>query len=202
GDDRISGGAGNDVIDGGSGLDTAVFAGRREDFAISRASTHWGTADTNLGDGNEGSDRLVAVERLAFTDGQLALDLDGAAGHTVQIIRALFGPQYLDNEAFVGIGIALFDGGASYASVVELAVSAVPAFAGGASNEAFIRHVYRNVIGVAPGADELAYFNSLFDAGIFTQASLGLLACQIDINVNSVELIGLATTGIEFMPPA
>ena len=52
----------------------------------------------------------------------------------------------------------------------------------------------------APGAADLAYFTGLLDSGAHTQASLGVLAAQVDLNTQSVELLGLASTGIEYTP--
>ncbi|HYE70902.1 MAG TPA: matrixin, partial [Aquabacterium sp.] len=145
-------------------------------------------------------DLLYAVERLQFKDIRIALDLDGAAGHTAQIIRALLGPQHLQNEAYVGIGLGLFDQGFSYQAVVELAMGVVPIFAGGSSNADFVRHLYRNVVGVDASAADVTLYAGLIDSGVYTQASLGLLACQLALNTASAELTGLASTGIEFLP--
>ena len=91
----------------------------------------------------EGRDNLVAVERLSFADRSLALDLGGHAGSVAQIIRAIFGPSFLANRDFVGIGLQLFDGGTSYAEVVRLALGTdlFAQLAGGRSNEAFVNHV-------------------------------------------------------------
>ena len=121
-----------------------------------------------------------------------------------QIIRALFSPGFLAKKHFVGIGLSLRDGGMSYADLVELAVGTdiFASLAGGRSNTAFVNHVYKNVVSVAPGAADLALFVSMLDSGAHTQGSLALLACQIDVNTRSVDLVGLADTGIEFMLPS
>jgi hypothetical protein len=199
GDDRITGGGGDDTIDGGAGIDTAIYAQVRSLYNVARSGSSWSVAQKV---GSEGTDLVFAVERLQFKDIRVALDLDGAAGHAAQVIRALLGPQHLQNETYVGIGLQLFDQGASYASVVELALSVVPAFAGGSSNADFVRHVYRNVIGVEASPADVALYAGLIDAGVYTQSSLGLLACQLPLNTASTDLVGLASTGIEFLPPA
>jgi hypothetical protein len=41
----------------------------------------------------------------------------------------------------------------------------------------------------------------MLDSGAHTQESLALLACQVDVNTQSVDLVGLADTGIEFVLP-
>jgi Ca2+-binding RTX toxin-like protein len=201
GNDRITGAGGDDLIDGGLGIDTAVYAGGRNQFLVAKADYGWRVEDTV---GGEGKDRLAGIERLAFANTNLALDLDGNAGAVAQILRALFGPAWLANKSAVGIGLSLFDAGASYADVVALAIG-TPQFeslAGGRSNTAFVATVYRNVVGTLPSAAELQHFVSLLDSGSSTQAALGLLACQATLNAQSIDLVGLAATGIEFTPPA
>jgi len=199
-DNRIQGGDGNDILDGGAGRDTAVFSGRRAEYDVSGAL---GEHFVKALDGVSGFDTLLAVERLKFADMSVALDLDGNAGAVAQIIRALFGPAYLANKNFVGIGLSLIDSGVTYADLVELAVSTdvFESLAGGRSNTAFVNHVYKNVVGVAPSAADLAQFVSMLDSGAHTQESLALLACQIEVNTGSVDLVGLADTGIEFVLP-
>ncbi len=195
GNDRISGGAGDDQIDGGAGIDTAVYASRR--VPLSRSAEGW-----TLNAGSEGRDLLSQVERVQFANAHVALDLEGHAGSTAQILRALFGKDFLANPAFVGIGLQLFDAGVPYADVVRLALGTelFAQLAGGRSHGAFVQHVYKNVIGVAPSAPDLATFTALLDQGVYTQESLALLACQIEFNAQSVELIGLAASGLEFLP--
>jgi hypothetical protein len=198
-DNILTGGLGNDWIEGGDGRDTATFAGRRADHEM---SSDFGKHFVRALDGVSGFDTLLAVERLRFADSSVALDLDGNAGVVAQIIRALFGPAYLANKNFVGIGLSFVDGGMAYADLVSLAVSTdvFAALAGGRSNTAVVNHLYRNVVGTAPSAADLAQFVSMLDSGAHTQESLALLACQVDVNTQSVDLVGLADTGIEFVP--
>ena len=199
GNDRISGRGGNDVIDGGSGIDTAIYLSNRTLYNLIKADFGWTVVDNS---NTEGRDSLANVERLQFANANLALDLDGNAGSVAQIIRALFGKSFLTNKDFVGIGLKLFDGGMSYAEVVNLAIGTdlFAQLAGGRSNTAFVDFVYRNVVGVAPSAGELAEYAGALNAGVFSQGSLGLLAAQFVLNAQSVELVGLAATGIEFTP--
>jgi hypothetical protein len=189
--------AGNDTISGGSGIDTAVYSGARSTYALTRSADGWTVLS-----GAEGQDSLLGMERLRFADRSVALDLDGNAGSVAQIIRAVFGSVFLTNRDFVGIGLQLFDGGMSYSDVVQLAVGTdlFAQLAGGRSNEAFVNLVYRNVVGVAPSPDELNHFAGLISSGVYTQASLAELACTIELNAASVDLVGLAATGIDFNP--
>ena len=65
GDDRITGGAGSDRIDGGDGEDTAVFAGRSDEYDLVRNGTAVTVRHLASGD----TDSLKDVETLEFGDG-------------------------------------------------------------------------------------------------------------------------------------
>lgn len=199
GDDRFTPGAGDDIIDGGFGVDSAVWLSPRSGYHVSRTDYGW-TVQANGTD--DGLDRLTQVERVQFSDQALAFDLDGRAGVVAQVLHALFGADSLSNEVYVGIGLQLVDGGMSYADLVRLAVDTdvFASLAGGRSSTAFVNHVYRNVIGQLPSAGELAYYAGLLDRGDLNQYELALLACQTPFNTEHVDLVGLAATGIEYLP--
>ncbi len=101
GRDWLLGGAGNDRIDAGAGVDIAGYSSVRTLFTIARSGAGWSVVDRT---GAEGSDLLTGVERLNFTSSRLALDTSpGQSGHSVALIlRALYGPQALQNQYFVG----------------------------------------------------------------------------------------------------
>ncbi len=199
GNDLVTGGGGDDVIDGGDGIDTSIYVGARPQYRIVKTDYGWTVSDSKL---VAGTDRLTNVERLKFDNTHVALDLDGNAGMVAQIVRALFGKQFLTDKNVIGTGLVIADGGMGYADLVSLAIGteAFAKVAGGRSNAAFVSTVYKNVVGTAPGAADLAMFVGLLDNGQHTQASLGLLAAQVGLNVQSVELVGLSNTGLEFLP--
>ena len=193
---NLVGMGGDDELDGMGGIDTASFGLARADATLARQDGGWTVTSTT-----EGADTLRNIERLAFTDTSLALDLEGNAGSTAQIVRALFGGATLQNKAVIGIGLALFDGGMSYADVVGLAVE-TPDFQAliGGTNGGFVDWVYQNVVGAAPSAADRDAFVGLLDSGASTQASLAVLASQHALNAGSAELAGLADTGLAFTP--
>jgi hypothetical protein len=203
GDDRLQGRGAADLLDGGAGIDTAVYALPRADYLLQRQGEGWAVRALQ---GDEGQDGLQAIERLSFADQGLALDLapGGHAADVAQILRGVFGEAALANRTYAGIGLALRDQGMAYAELVALAV-ATPTFeqlAGSRSNRDFVQLVYRNVIGRAPDAATLAEISGWLDQGTYTQASLALLACQLDVNRASAALTGLADTGLAFeLPP-
>ncbi len=199
GNDRVTPGPGNDVIDGGPGIDTAIYVGARSAFTLTRAGTHWTVTDKT---GGEGSDRLVAMERLQFKDLNVAFDLDGHAGEVARILGAVFGKSYLSNKTFVGIGLNLLDQGMPYPDLIALALSTdvFASLAGGRSNAQFVDFVYRNVMGSAPTAGDRHFLVDLIESGVHSQASLAQLASDIDFNAVNIGLTGLADTGLEYLP--
>jgi hypothetical protein len=67
------GGRGNDVIDGGAGVDYATYFGKASGYSIVPNPTGGGASgftviDIDLADGDEGTDTLSSIERLRFAD--------------------------------------------------------------------------------------------------------------------------------------
>lgn len=206
GDDELVGGSGADVLDGGTGrdtlvggggIDTAVFHGARRDFSASKSGSAF-VVQRGISD----VDTMTGVERLQFDDTQVAIDLDGKAGLVAKVIGAVFGPQFLSNKTFVGIGLSLADAGMSEAGLINLALATdvFAQLAGSRSNTDFVRLVYRNVVGVQPSDADLHSFVGLLDSGAYTQSSLAVLATDNELNAAHINLVGLTQTGIEYLP--
>ncbi len=191
----LTGHEGDDVIDGGQGVDTASYAGARSSYSLSKSGS--GFTVTALG-GVDGADSLSGVERLAFADARLALDLDGNAGTVAKILGAVFGPASVGNAGFVGIGLSLADGGMTYAQLADLALNyqlgaraAVPADV--------VNLLYTNIAGVAPAPDTAAYYVGLLQNGTFTSVSLTMMAADLSYNQDNIRLAGLATEGLPYL---
>jgi uncharacterized protein len=80
GNDRIQGGRGNDLIDGGRGFDTAVYAGKVDDYTIDllggfARSVRVASVSATVID--TGSDLLTRTEALYFSADDYTLYLDG-----------------------------------------------------------------------------------------------------------------------------
>lgn len=200
GNDFVNGGSGDDSIDGGSGLDVAIYANTRSAYSAGRTGS---TIQVSNANASEGVDTLVGVERVAFADTNLAFDLGPgeSAGNTVRIIGAALDARNMIPE-YVGIGIDLFDGGASMLQVAEIALSsgAHMALAGSHSNVDFVNAVYRNIVGMSPVPFVRDHFVSLLqgDGGTMTQAEMLVWAANLDENAANIGLTGLQQTGVEF----
>lgn len=64
----LKGNGGNDTIDGGSGTDTAVFSGAKAGYSITVSGGTVTVTDTDLTNGNDGTDTLTNIESLEFSD--------------------------------------------------------------------------------------------------------------------------------------
>ena len=194
GNDTLSGGAGNDVLNGGAGVDVALYAGNRAAYTITQTAK-----GLTVSGGTEGADTLSNIERVQFADKKLAFDLSGNAGNAVKLIGAAFGPSYLQ-PSLLGTGIQVFDQGMTLQQVAELALGS-PLFtqvAGSRGNEAVVKALYTHVIGKAPTATEMAPFVKLLQDGM-SQVDLLVLAANAEQNAQHVDLVGLATTGLEYV---
>jgi hypothetical protein len=188
--------SGNDVLQGRAGkVDMAVYHGSRRDFVVSSDGKMHRVTDRQ---GNEGTDLLRDIERISFSDVHLALDLDAHSGTVAKILGAVFGQSAVDNKAYVGIGLSLLDGGMSYESLVALALGVQ---LGQASTSAqVVDLLYSNVVGNIPDPETREYYTGLLDSGAHTMASLGVLAANTDINRANIDLVGLAKTGLAYLP--
>ena len=78
----LTGNAGNNLLNGDAGFDTAVFNGAKAGYSVVKSGANWVVTDTNLGDGNDGADTLSNIEFLQFSDstrklGSVASDFNG-----------------------------------------------------------------------------------------------------------------------------
>ncbi|MDB5875110.1 MAG: hypothetical protein JWQ07_4552 [Ramlibacter sp.] len=192
GNDRLEGRGGNDAIDGGDGRDTAVYAAARAGYSIAKTGGSF-----TVSGGATGDDSLVSVERLSFSDVQVALDLDGNAGTVAKLLGAVFGAAAVHNAQYAGIGLGLVDGGTSGQALAQLALDT--ALGGHASNQAVVDLLYTNVTGAAPSAAIEAQYVALLNNGTYSQAALAQLAADSTVNQDHIGLVGLAAGGLDYV---
>jgi len=196
GADTIVGSPGNDLFDGDDGLDKVLYGSSRSLFDISSNTFGWKVFN-RLSEND--IDDLTGVERLVFRDVSVALDLDANAGTVVKILGAVFGKPAVANKAYVGIGLHYLDNlGYSYDQLIGLAVNA--ALGPTPTNGQVVDLLYKNVVGVLPDAATKAMFVGMLDRKEQTIGSLGVLAAETDLNKANIDLVGLAKTGLEYLP--
>ncbi len=176
-------------LDGGAGIDTLVFPATLAETYIEASAT--GFTLQRMTDG--AMLELSNVERLTLNDTKLALDLDGQAGEAAKLLGALGGVGLLDNKPLVGEVIRALDAGVSAQSLAQLGLQAL----GANTSLEVTQLIWTNVVGSAATPAQLQPFVNLMAHGV-TGAELAVLASNLELNATRIDLVGLATTGIEF----
>lgn len=182
-------------IDGGLGLDTAVYSGKFQTYTV-HLNSQSSTVDQNDA---RIHDQLVRVERLRFDDVSMALDINANAGQVAKTLGAVFGKAAVTNKEYAGIGLHFVDDlNYSYSDLMQLAINA--RLGANPTNVQVVDLLYNNVVGSAPDATTRKSFTDLLDNHSFTIASLGVLAADTDLNKVNINLVGLTQTGLEYLP--
>jgi len=200
GNDLLSGGPGNDLLIGGAGLDTASYAQLREWYAVrsGAAPGTWVLTDQS-GAPNDGVDQLEGVERLLFSDGALALDIDGASAQAYRIYRAAF--DRAPDETGLGFWIAALDRGVSLRTVAEDFAASKEfhdLYGAAPSHTEVVTLLYRNVLDRSPDAGGFAFWLEALDSGRDSLA--GVLASFSESAENVDAVTALIGQGIAYQP--
>lgn len=193
--DRFVGGNRDEVFDGAAGTDALVLSGKRADYVLRHEGGGWTLTDRLRG--RDGSDTLVSMERLHFSDTSLALDLDGDAGVVARLIGVVLGQQALQDRALVGLVLGVVDSGVTVHQLHTLAVGAV--WGGVTDNAVVVAQIYQNLFQQAPDAAAMRYLVQGLDAGQFSRADLVGVAAMQSINAVNIDLVGLSITGLEYL---
>ncbi|NBS75536.1 MAG: hypothetical protein EBT78_18025 [Betaproteobacteria bacterium] len=178
------------IIDSG-GIDTAWF-----DVPFSAVKFQFtSTSDSTVTYKTNELTRLHDIERLIFSDKSIAIDINGNAGTTAKILGAVFGKDSLSNKQYVGIGLSLLDAGMSTTTLASLAVDA----ANLKTNDQIVSTLWKNVFGTTASISDKAPYIKLLDDGM-TPGTLAWLAADTTFNKVNINLVGLAQTGIEYIP--
>ena len=206
GNDSLTGSAGNDSIDGGAGVDTAVYSISRSNFALSKTSTGFTLTDNT---GVNGTDTLLNVERIKFSDGAIALDVGASqpAGQTAMLLGAVLpGRLAFDSskQALLGAAIDLFDQGFGLqtlsGAVMRLPIWDILTQKTTPTNTDIATYLLTNVNGVAPDATTLANAVTSLntETSFATQGNFLWHLAESNTNQTHVGLVGLASTGLAF----
>jgi len=201
---RMSTTSSYDSFVGGPGLDSAVLPGKRANYVL--------TASNSIYDSNSLKSNLPGfiitdstkkintlqvntVERIQFADTTLAFDFDGNAGLSAKLIGTIFGPSFVSNATYEGIGIGLLDAGSKFEDVAGLAVTA----AGLATPAQVVSTIWKNLFGVSPSNNDLNTYVNLLNSGT-SYGSLASMAANSVFASQAINLSTYATTGLGFIP--
>jgi hypothetical protein len=200
GNDVLHPGAGGNGVDGGAGIDTAVYAGSRSNFTVAQEPWGFGVTDNT---GNGGHDALINVERVKFDDGSLALDVDGSAGQIFRLYSAAFSRSAEADG--LGYWISRMDHGTPLTQVAKEFMTGQPEFDAlygvNPTNASFVNQLYHNVLHRDADADGFNYWvNVLNSSGDKTEARAQMLIGFSDSAENQALVIGSLQHGLAYTP--
>jgi hypothetical protein len=185
-------------ITGTSGIDTYTTGGASTEYTITKTAAKVTLASTLV---SNMEFNLADHERVVFTDKAIAYDAAGRAGDVYALLAAALGVADV-TKAYTGIGIYLADAGWTNKELATalLATDTYKADAGGVSDETFIKHVYKNVMGTTATLADVTALTGWMNGNKYSQADVLVIASELATFETSIGLVGLATTGIEYTP--
>jgi hypothetical protein len=185
--------AGNDRIDGSTGIDTAYFSGFKSRYTISISGSAMSVV------GPDGTDTLLNIERLQFDDKALAVDINGNAGQVYRLYQAAFDRK--PDMGGLGVWINQMDNGqslewvsAQFQASQEFKIK----YGSNVSTNQFVTLLYQNVLHRLPDSGGLSAWKGALDAGAQSRAQV--LAGFSESTENQIALIGSIQNGIEYIP--
>jgi len=191
----FTGNGGNDTIDGGLGLDLANYTGAHGNYTITASGS---VALVKATSGTEGSDTLFNIERLHFSDENIALDINGIAGQAYRLYQAAFDRK--PDLKGLGYWIADMDKGSSLTTVAAgfmLSPEFQKLYGSSPSNTTLITNFYQNVLHRTPDKAGFDYWLDQLNTKKITAA--GALASFCESAENQAMVIGSIQNGIEYL---
>ncbi len=178
---------GNDIVDGQAGMDTLRLWNKAAEFKVGKdtSSGNWNVEALNNA---TGSIEMQNVERIYFSDKAWALDMGNNenAGRTAKILGALFGLEGLSYPSFRGIGLYFLDAGYSYEALMGAAVD-TRLWVGASKAD-----VAKVLMGNIPGL--------VLDVNTYSSTTaMAIAAADSDLNKAMINLVGLASTGFDYI---
>jgi hypothetical protein len=202
GNDTLTPGAGNNAVDGGQGLDTAVYAGPRSSFTLAQEAWGYGVTDRV---GANGHDSLINVERVHFDDAWVALDIDGDAGQLFRLYSAAFGRP--SDEVGMGFWIWRMETGSSLSTVAQEFMTGQAEFdkmyGVNPTDQTFVTKLYNNVLHRDPDSEGFQYWLNTLASNSNpnkTEVRAQVLIDFADSLENQVNVADNFKVGIDFKP--
>ena len=191
--DIIDGNLFNNTIDGGAGIDTAVYAGNRSNYTLTKNASSF-----TMSSSAEGADTLTNIERLQFFDKTIAFDVDGIAGQAYRVYQAAFN-RTPDNGG-LKYWIGLMDGGYTLAGVASGFIASAEfktLYGSNPTNELFVSKLYDNVLHRTPDEGGYNYW-----VGLLNTNKIDTISTLINFSEspeNQAGVIGVIQNGIDLL---
>lgn len=185
-------------VTGTAGVDTYTVGGKSTDYTTIKTADEIKLTSSLV---SNFEFKLADHERVVFTDKAIAYDAAGRAGDVYALLAAALGTSDV-TKAYTGIGIHLADAGWTNKQLATalLATDTYKADAGGVSDETFIKHVYKNVMGTDATLADVTGLTNWMQGNNYSQADVLVAASELAAFETTIGLVGLATTGIEYTP--
>lgn len=195
GGERIVAQLGNDLIDGGDGIDTVVFSDERAVYKVKAGAMSSVTVKSISGD--SGADVLDNIERLQFADMSLAFDIEGNAGKAFRLYHAAF--DRMPDQAGLGFWINALDMGNSLQNVAGGFIGSnefKTLYGSNPTNVELLTRFYQNVLHRAPDTDGFDWWLAAMNQGVATPTQT--LIDFSESAENKAQVIGSIKNGIEY----
>lgn len=196
GADVFKASAGFDTFDGGEGRDSAHYAGKREDYAVTReggkivVASKLDPADI---------DHLHSVETIAFGDLRMDFDADGHAAQIFRLFQAAF--DRAPKASGLGFWVKAAENGVSMHHIASQFVASEEfrtIHAKDPSNAAIVDSFYRNALDRAPDLPGFQSWTVLLDRKERDVADVLLgFSESLENRQNTADLIG---QGMTYLP--
>jgi hypothetical protein len=147
-----------------------------------------------------GADTLTGFKRIKLEDSTIALDFSpGETSYkSVMLIGAAFGKDFV--PGYFGAGVSLFDSGSSMQDIAKLIadIKLIEQVIGDESNSAWVKHVYKNVVGAQPDLLTEAVFVNWLTTGAYSRGDLLALAAELPLLESQVGMTGYQTNGMAY----
>jgi len=187
-------------VEGSSKVDSYKFYGDSDDFTLSVLDGDI-IATSDLISNFEFV--LKDHERVEFDDKHLAFDLVNTdLAKIYALMNAALGAGDVRPE-YVGAGIYLNETLGWDVKRIAAKILTSDEYledAGGASNATFAKHVWKNVFGRDGTYDEISMVVDVIEKQGFSQADVLMVAANRPELLDQINLVGLSTTGLEFVP--
>jgi hypothetical protein len=188
-------------IDGGLGLDTSIYSDKAANYSI-RPLNNQAFEVKHMASNNFAhvSDTLTNVERLSFSDTNIALDIGPSqnAGSVYMLYKAAF--NRAPDTVGMGYWIAEKDGGANIVTTIAQGFVNSPEFiakyGANPSNSSYVNNLYLNVLDRPGEAEGVAYWNAEMNAGRVSKAQALVYFATLPEGAGNVA--PLIANGIEY----
>jgi hypothetical protein len=180
-------------------LDKVIYSESISNYTIGKANSvgHFNVSHKVKTDD---FDVLQTVERVVFLDKTIAFDFSSnEAGYkSAMLIAASFGKEYVPQ--FFAKALSFFDSGSTTKEISKVIVDNkfIEQLIGDNSDSAWIKHVYKNVVGVYPDKVSETNLVTLLQNKTNTRSEILEFAAGFTFLETRIDLVGLQTNGLVF----